>query len=78
MEAAGVARGIAIPSTKNHSEFRCRGRMYLQCRACHHPCSLNGSTIFLSSKRALRDGFRAMHPFWPGLLHGRPRHWHAP
>mgnify|MGYP003422955303 CR=1 FL=1 len=35
------------------SEFRRHGRLYLQCCACRHQCSLISGTIFESSKLPL-------------------------
>ena len=46
--------------SKEHSEFRRRSRLYFQCRACRHECSLTSGTIFHSSKLPLRTWFTAM------------------
>ncbi len=44
-----------------HSEFRRQGRLYFQCSACRHQCSLLSGTVFASSKLPLPTWFAAMH-----------------
>ncbi len=44
-----------------HSEFRRQDRLYFQCRACRHQCSLLSGTIFESTKLALSKWLLAMH-----------------
>lgn len=44
-----------------HSEFRRQQRLYFQCSACRHQCSLVSGTIFESSKLPLTTWFLAMH-----------------
>ena len=44
-----------------HSEFRRQQRLYFQCSACRHQCSLVSGTIFESSKLPLPTWFLAMH-----------------
>ena len=44
-----------------HSEFRRSGRLYFQCGACRHQCSLVSGTIFEASKLPLPKWFVAMH-----------------
>jgi transposase-like protein len=44
-----------------HSEFRREGRLYFQCSACRHQCSLLSGTIFESTKLPLPTWFLAMH-----------------
>jgi len=44
-----------------HSAFRREGRLYWQCSACRHQCSVISGTIFASSKLGLSRWFLAMH-----------------
>ncbi len=44
-----------------HSEFRRSDRLYFQCGACRHQCSLTSGTIFDSTKLPLPRWFAAMH-----------------
>ena len=55
--------GFVCPSCggAERSEFRRHGRLYLQCCACRHQCSLISGTIFESSKLPLRTWFMVMH-----------------
>lgn len=50
------ACGCGVSST-----FRREERLYWQCSACRHQCSLRSGTIFQSSKLALTRWFLAMH-----------------
>lgn len=43
------------------SSFRREGRLYFQCSACRHQCSVISGTIFEASKLPLRLWFLAMH-----------------
>lgn len=43
------------------SNFRREGRLYWQCSACRHQCSVTSGTIFESSKLGLTRWFLAMH-----------------
>lgn len=56
-------QGFVCPNCggAERSEFRRHGRLYLQCCACRHQCSLISGTIFESSKLALPKWFLAMH-----------------
>jgi ribosomal protein L37AE/L43A len=44
-----------------HSAFRRTGRLYWQCSACRHPCSVTSGPIFESSKLRLSTWFLAVH-----------------
>jgi ISXO2-like transposase domain/Transposase zinc-ribbon domain len=44
-----------------YSEFRRSARLYFQCCACRHQCSLISGTIFDSTKLALPTWFVALH-----------------
>jgi len=44
-----------------NSSFRREGRLYFQCAACRHQCSVISGTIFEASKLPLRLWFLAMH-----------------
>jgi hypothetical protein len=44
-----------------NSSFRREGRLYFQCSACRHQCSVISGTIFEASKLPLRLWFLAMH-----------------
>ncbi len=70
-------QGFACPrcGESAHSEFRRASRLYFQCRACRHQCSLTSGTIFEASKLALPTWFLAMHlithpPLGGVLAHG--------
>ena len=56
-------QGFVCPACARteHSEFRRSVRLYFQCSACRHQCSLISGTIFESSKLALPTWFVAMH-----------------
>lgn len=56
-------RGFVCPACggTEHSEFRRSVRLYFQCSACRHQCSLISGTIFESSKLPLPTWFVAMH-----------------
>ena len=43
------------------SSFRRQGRLYFQCSACRHQCSVVSGTIFEATKLPLRRWFLAMH-----------------
>ena len=43
------------------SSFRRQGRLYFQCAACRHQCSVISGTIFAATKLPLRRWFLAMH-----------------
>lgn len=55
--------GFSCPRCQGtwHSEFRRQQRLYFQCSACRHQCSLVSGTIFESSKLPLTTWFLAMH-----------------
>jgi ribosomal protein L37AE/L43A len=44
-----------------HSTFRREGRLYFQCSACRHQCSVISGTVFEASKLGLSRWFLAMH-----------------
>jgi transposase-like protein len=54
--------GIVCPACgcTQSSSFR-RGRLYFQCTACRHQCSVISGTIFAASKLPLSCWFLAMH-----------------
>lgn len=56
-------QGFVCPACDGteHSEFRRSVRLYFQCSACRHQCSLISGTIFESSKLPLPTWFVAMH-----------------
>ena len=66
-EAALIASrwpgGFACPacSASQNSVFRRQGRLYFQCSACRHQCSVISGTIFEASKLGLSRWFLAMH-----------------
>jgi ribosomal protein L37AE/L43A len=66
-EAAVIAsrwpEGFACPvcGACEHSAFRRQGRLYFQCSACRHQCSVLSGTIFEASKLGLARWFLAMH-----------------
>lgn len=55
--------GFSCPRCQGtwHSEFRRHTRLYFQCSACRHQCSLISGTIFAATKLALTRWFWAMH-----------------
>ena len=55
--------GFACPrcGTSQSSSFRRQGRLYFQCAACRHQCSVISNTIFEATKLPLRRWFLAMH-----------------
>ena len=66
-EAALIASrwpsGFACPACGcgHSSSFRREGRLYFQCAACHHQCSVTSGTIFEATKLPLSRWFIAMH-----------------
>ena len=66
-EAALVAsrwpEGFACPACGcgHSSSFRREGRLYFQCTACRHQCSVISGTVFEASKLELARWFLAMH-----------------
>ena len=55
--------GFACPSCGcgHSSSFRREGRLYFQCAACRHQCSVISGTIFEATKLPLSRWFLAMH-----------------
>ena len=55
--------GFACPGcgSEANSSFRREGRLYFQCSACRHQCSVISGTIFEATKLALTRWFLAMH-----------------
>ena len=55
--------GFACPAcgAREHSPFRLQGRLYFQCSACRHQCSVISGTVFEASKLGLARWFLAMH-----------------
>src|SRR5450759_5332178 len=55
--------GFACPECdgKRSSSFRREGRLYFQCTACRHQCSVISGTIFAATKLPLSRWFLAMH-----------------
>jgi ribosomal protein L37AE/L43A len=55
--------GFACPvcGAGQHSSFRREGRLYFQCSACRHQCSVISGTVFEASKLGLARWFLAMH-----------------
>jgi hypothetical protein len=66
-EAALIASrwpsGFACPACgcAHSSSFRRDGRLYFQCTACRHQCSVISGTIFEATKLGLARWFLAMH-----------------
>ena len=66
-EAALIASrwpsGLACPACGcgQNSSFRREGRLYFQCAACRHQCSVISGTIFEATKLGLSRWFLAMH-----------------
>ena len=56
-------KGFACPvcGGAQHSAFRREARLYFQCSACRHQCSVVSGTIFEATKLALTRWFLAMH-----------------
>ena len=48
-------------SGQRSSSFRREGRLYFQCTACRHQCSVISGTIFEATKLPLSRWFLAMH-----------------
>jgi ribosomal protein L37AE/L43A len=55
--------GFACPACgcSHSSSFRREGRLYFQCTACRHQCSVISGTIFEATKLGLSLWFLAMH-----------------
>jgi ribosomal protein L37AE/L43A len=55
--------GFACPECdgKRSSSFRREGRLYFQCAACRHQCSVISGTIFAATKLPWSRWFLAMH-----------------
>jgi ribosomal protein L37AE/L43A len=55
--------GFACPACGcgQSSAFRREGRLYFQCTACRHQCSVISGTIFEATKLGLTHWFLAMH-----------------
>jgi ribosomal protein L37AE/L43A len=55
--------GFVCPvcGSHEHSSFRREGRLYFQCSACRHQCSVISGTVFEATKLALTRWFLAMH-----------------
>src|ERR1035437_8766129 len=55
--------GFACPSCgcAQSSSFRREGRLYFQCTACRHQCSVISGTIFEATKLPLTRWFLSMH-----------------
>jgi hypothetical protein len=66
-EAALIAsrwpEGFVCPAcgSRENSSFRREGRLYRQCSACRHQCSVISGTVFEATKLALTRWFLAMH-----------------
>ena len=58
-----LAVGFSCPacSCGHSSSFRREGRLYFQCTACRHQCSVISGTIFEATKLGLSRWFLAMH-----------------
>lgn len=56
-------KGFVCPSCGGgqSSSFRREGRLYFQCTACRHQCSVISGTIFEATKLGLSRWFLAMH-----------------
>ena len=56
-------KGFVCPSCEggHSSSFRREGRLYFQCTACRHQCSVISGTIFEATKLPLSRWFLAMH-----------------
>jgi ribosomal protein L37AE/L43A len=61
--AARWPRGFRCPACGGapRTSFRREGRLYWQCTACQHQCSLTSGSIFEATKLPLRRWFLAMH-----------------
>jgi len=55
--------GFVCPACgcRQSSSFRREGRLYFQCTACRHQCSVISGTIFAATKLPLSRWFLAMH-----------------
>ena len=55
--------GFACPrcGIAQASSFRRQGRLYFQCSACRHQCSVVSGTLFEATKLPLRRWFLTMH-----------------
>ena len=66
-EAALIAsrwpQGFVCPAcgSGENSSFRRQGRLYWQCSACRHQCSVISGTVFEATKLGLARWFLAMH-----------------
>ena len=56
-------KGFVCPSCGggHSSSFRREGRLYFQCTACRHQCSVISGTVFAATKLPLSRWFLAMH-----------------
>jgi hypothetical protein len=56
-------QGFACPECggSSRTSFRRQGRLYSQCSACQHQCSVTSGTIFENTKLPLTVWFLAMH-----------------
>jgi ribosomal protein L37AE/L43A len=63
MITARWPKGFACPlcGGSHSSVFRREGRLYFQCTACRHQCSVISGTIFEATKLPLSRWFLAMH-----------------
>lgn len=63
LAASRWPKGFACPKCGGpaSSSFRREGRLYWQCAACRHQCSVIAGTIFESTKLPLTIWFLAMH-----------------
>ena len=52
---------MSVNPTGQSSSFRREGRLYFQCTACRHQCSVISGTIFEATKLGLSRWFLAMH-----------------
>jgi hypothetical protein len=61
--AARWPEGFACPRCGSGANcfFRREGRLYFQCRACRHQCSVISGTVFEATKLPLTRWFLAMH-----------------
>src|SRR5665213_1314811 len=63
LQIARWPSGFACPGCGGaaRTSFRRQGRLYWQCGACQHQCSVTSGTIFESTKLPLSLWFLAMH-----------------
>ena len=61
--AARWPRGFRCPACDGEprTSFRREGRLYWQCAACQHQCSVTSGSVFEATKLPLRHWFLAMH-----------------